>query len=167
MSLYQEVGEESKIENKEVWVGEKQQASTKVQVELEKKNEVFATRKTILSEAKEKEGSIVKMVAPPENDKRGAKRPRQSPSPKPKKASKESPEKYVGHRIAKLFDSPNPDDEGDMVLYFGSIDKYNGETKLWHVTYDDDDEEEFDFDEVRDGILLWAKNKDDDKNAKS
>ena len=44
-------------------------------------------------------------------------------------------------RIAKYFDAPTPKDEDHQEIYYGTIDKYIEGTKLWHIRYDDDDED--------------------------
>ena len=161
MALYAEVGEETKEENKEDWVGEKREASTKVQVKMERKNSKIQKRKKELDAAKKKDGSIIKTVCPPpENEKRGAKRPR----PTLTKKKEDDPKQYVGQRIAKYFDDPTPENPNQQVIYFGTIDKVDKDNSFWHVRYDDDDDEEFDFREIRAGILFYAKNKKDDPN---
>lgn len=153
MTLYREVGEKDKEENEEEWVEEKREASSKVQVNLEEKNDQIKKRKIELDAAKEKEGSIINALCP-EEESRAKKRPK----PTPKKKDDTGPKKFIGQRIAKYFMNPNE------VLYFGTIDNYTASKKLWHVTYDDDDEEEYDRNDVREAILLYAKNKDDDEN---
>lgn len=157
MALYSEVGEETKEENKEEWVGEKREALTKVQVNLEGNHDKIKKRKIELDAAKKKDGSIIKTVCPEEKTK-AKKRPR----PNPKK-EKDDPKKYIGQRLAKFFDNPTPKNPDKQIIYFGTIDKFTTDNLLWHITYDDDDEEEFDFNEIRDAILLYAKNKEYDE----
>ena len=157
MVLYHEVGEETKEKNKEDWVGEKREASTEVQVNLEGSNDAIKKHMVELNAAKEKERSIDES---PEEESRPKKRQKSVPTKK-----KADPKKYIGQRIAKFFDDPTPSDPDHQIVYFGAIDSYSATKKLWHITYDDDDQEEFEFDEVRQSILLYAKNKDDDCNA--
>jgi len=166
MALYSEVGEETKEENKEEWVGEKREALTKVQVNLEENNDKIKKRKIELDAAKKKDGSIIKTVCPEEKSKakeeecKAKKRPR----PNPKKEMGD-PKKYVGLRVAKFFDDPTEEDQDNQIIYFGTIDRFTTGKSLWHVTYDDNDEEEFDFNEIRSVILLYTKNnKDDEKH---
>jgi hypothetical protein len=159
MALYAEVGEATKEENKEDWVGLKREASTKVQVNLEGKNDKIKKRKVELDAAKKKDGSIIKTMLPKEKT-RPKKRQRSSP-----RKEEDDPRKYVGQRIAKYFDDPTEEDPDHQVIYFGTIDRYSKNNSLWHITYDDGDEEEFDFSEVRASLLLYGKNKVDDVNA--
>ncbi len=160
LSVYREVGEETAGETTEDWVGEKLAASAEVQVNMEGTNDMIQKRKLELDAAKEKEGSIISAVRPEEKEARPKKRPKRS-----SKKKESDPRKFIGQRIAKYFDDPIPNDPGHQIIYFGTIDKYTPGEKLWHITYDDDDEEEFDFPEIREAILLYSKNKDDDKNA--
>ena len=169
MALYSEVGEETKEENKEEWVGEKREALTKIQVNLEGNNDKIKKRKIELDAAKKKDGSIIKTVCPEEKSKpkedesKAKKRPR--PNPKMEMAD---PKKFVGKRIAKFFDDPTEEDPDNQIIYFGTIDRFTTAGKtLWHVTYDDNDEEEFDFNEIRSVILLYAKNQEDDEKQVS
>lgn len=62
------------------------------------------------------------------------------------------PTQFVGERIAKIFGGK---------VYFGSISKVVldaevGET-LWHVDYDDGDEEEFSLEDLEEAQKLYAK----------
>eukprot|EP00536_Pseudo-nitzschia_multiseries_P000378 jgi/Psemu1/178518/e_gw1.5.39.1 len=155
LALYAEVNEEDKEENKEDWVGEKREALTKVQANLEGKNDQIKKRKLELDIAKEEDGSIVKTLSNSKEEKRGAKRPRSD--------KEDDPKKYIGQRIAKYF----PGEDDSHTIYFGTIDNYSTKSSLWHVMYDDDDEEEFDKDEIRTGILLYAKNREDDQQRRS
>jgi len=155
LSLYKEVSEEDKEENNEDWVGEKREALTKVQANLEGKNDQIKKRKIELEIGKQEDGSIVNTLARSKQEKRGAKRQRSE--------KEDNPKKYIGQRIAKYF----PEDDDSETMYFGTIDRYSSKSSLWHVMYDDDDQEEFDKDEIRAGILLYAKNKDGDKKNRS
>jgi len=157
MALYAEVGEETKEENKEEWVGEKKEALTKVQNDLETKNDKIKKRKTELDAAKNRDGSITKTVFPEEQN--NAKK-RKRPSLEKKS---DDPQKFIGQRLAKYFDDPTDEDPDNQVLYFGIIDNFSKENSLWHIKYDDDDEEEFDYSEIRKAILLYAKSKSDDE----
>jgi hypothetical protein len=115
MALYSEVGEETKEENKEEWVGEKREALTKVQVNLEGNHDKIKKRKIELDAAKKKDGSIIKTVCPEEKTK-AKKRPR----PNPKK-EKDDPKKYIGQRLAKFFDNPTPKNPDKQIIYFGTL----------------------------------------------
>lgn len=162
MFLYSEVGEECKELDKADWVEEKRKASTKVVGDLVGKNNKIQKRKEELDAIKKKEGSVVNMLSTSGNDKRGEKRPR----PTPKK--EDNPEKYISQRIAKYFEMPHPENVNQIkkVLFIGTIDSISHPSNLnllWHVRYDDGDEEEYDFRELRAGILLYAKEKGPDK----
>jgi hypothetical protein len=157
MFLYTEVGEELKEKDKEDWVGEKRIASTKVQEDLVEKNNKIQKRKEELDAIKKKEGSVVNMLTSLENEKRGEKRPRPTPT-----ATKDDPKKYIGQRVAKIFEMPSSENvnKTETLLYFGTVDKITDPSNLlWHVQYDDGDEEDYDFREIRAGILLNAKHK--------
>jgi len=160
MFLYSEVGEECKEQDKADWVGEKRKASTKVQGDLVGKNNKIQERKEELDAIKKKGGSVVNLLSASGNDKRGEKRPR----PTPKKEG--NPKKYIGQRVAKYFEMPHPENVNQIKkdLYLGTIDSISDPLNLlWHVRYDDGDEEEYDFRELRAGILLYAKEKGPDK----
>jgi hypothetical protein len=79
--------------------------------------------------------------------------------------NEESPEsasanqtKYIDRRVAKHFGKD---------LYFGSIDEfYNPDgVDLWHVTYDDGDQEDFELDELIPAFEEYRKNKNKDPEA--
>jgi hypothetical protein len=155
MFLYTEVGEELKQKDKEDWVGGKLKASTKVQEDLVEKNNKIQQRKEELDATKKKEGSVINMLTSLENEKRGEKRPRPTPTTK-----KDDPKKYIGQRVAKYFEMPSSENvnKTEILLYRGTVDKITDPSNvLWHVQYDDGDEEDYDFREIRDGILLHAK----------
>ena len=63
------------------------------------------------------------------------------------------PNKYIGQRVAKYFYVRSS--KMNFQLYFGTIDKFSKNSKLWHVSYDDGDEEEFDFSEISVSMFLW------------
>ena len=73
-------------------------------------------------------------------------------------ALQKNPKSYFGHRLAKYF--------GDE-LYFGTVDGFEpaggDEDALWHVTYDDGDQEDLDAEEMVEHLTLWSKNKSQDK----
>ena len=66
--------------------------------------------------------------------------------------------KYIGTRIAKLFDGE---------VYFGSITQYNEKTQFWHVVYDDDDEEDYDPRDLEEAGKLYRKERKHDDPNKS
>lgn len=73
------------------------------------------------------------------------------------------PNSVVGLRIAKYFQ--------DNELYFGKIEDFypqkdtDDKVDLWNVVYDDGDVEDFELDEVQNGLEIYAENKDKDPNA--
>lgn len=73
---------------------------------------------------------------------------------------------YIGERVAKVFDLEDETGQPFQEIYFGNIDRYvsaaDVENPLWHVQYDDDDEEEFDEKDVKASIKLYAKEKKND-----
>lgn len=159
MALYREVGEETSEENNEDWVGDKQEALTKAQTNLEGSSDKIRQRKVELEATKAKEGSIEKAVGPEEES-----RPAKQQKLTPRKKSYD-PKKYVGQRIAKYFDAPTDDDDGNQELYFGNVESYREEDKLWHIEYDDGDAEDFDFDDLRTAVLEYSQNRDKDEKA--
>lgn len=66
---------------------------------------------------------------------------------------------YLNKRIAKLFDV-----EGGQEVFFGTIDRLATpkEPFLWHVIYDDEDDEEFDEKDVIEGLKRYQLYRHDD-----
>jgi hypothetical protein len=56
------------------------------------------------------------------------------------------PASYKGVRVAKVFD------EG---AFYGQVTDYDRGRKLWHVTYDDGDMEEYNSRNLKDGLMLY------------
>jgi type IV secretory pathway VirB10-like protein len=74
----------------------------------------------------------------------------------PKKKKKKGGE-YVGLRVAKYFEG------GDgLELFYGEVDRYDESSKFWHITYDDDDQEEMDKAGLKEALKLYEENKKDD-----
>jgi hypothetical protein len=73
---------------------------------------------------------------------------------------------YLGERVAKVFEQEDETGQPFQELYFGNIDRHvstsDNENPLWHVQYDDDDEEEFDEKDVKAAIKLYVKEKIND-----
>ena len=71
---------------------------------------------------------------------------------------KQSPFSFIGLRIAKCF--------GEDV-FFGTIKKYiepaSSEPDLWHIVYDDDDQEDYDAKDLRKAIALYKTKRFKDK----
>lgn len=179
LALYAELGEVDQEEDQKEWVGEKKEAMGKVQATLEGKTDAIKKRKIQLDAAKEIEGSIAKMVSRPAKEKEGSIAKMVSSPPKGKQGTKRArstPKKkdhsrYVGLRVAKYFDNPTPDRPENQSIFFGTVDKYYLDSEedemVYHVRYDDSDEEEFDLEELREVILLYDKNKEGDSNRPS
>mmetsp|Transcript_106478 Transcript_106478/g.159276 ORF Transcript_106478/g.159276 Transcript_106478/m.159276 type:complete len:667 (-) Transcript_106478:119-2119(-) len=158
LCLYNECGEKEKTDNAQPWVDEKKKAAKESADLLFEKSEKL--RKDIEDEKKKKlarERSPESGSATMANRKRSwqqgdgdAKKPRG-------KAKKSNAQAYLGRRIAKAFEQEN--DEGKIVteIFFGTIDKIAKDTgvMLWHVQYDDDDEEEFDEKDIESAIRLY------------
>jgi len=85
----------------------------------------------------------------------------QSSVPKSKKPKKQDPKSYVNRRLCKYFG------ENESDLFFGVIASYDEKVNFWHVDYDDGDEEEYDEDDVKQGLALYERNKDLDPTLKS
>jgi hypothetical protein len=75
---------------------------------------------------------------------------------------------YLGERVAKVFEQEDEMGQPFQEIYFGNIDRYvatsDSENPLWHVQYDDDDEEEFDEKDVKASLKLYIKEKKNDPN---
>ena len=78
--------------------------------------------------------------------------------PRVPKKPKTNPESYVNRRVAKYF--------GDQ-LYFGTVKSFGPETRfgdqIWHVKYDDSDKEDYDADDLDDGLRLYRQKRRADK----
>lgn len=72
-----------------------------------------------------------------------------------------NPFSYVNQRIAKYF--------GDEV-FFGRVKRYieptSGEDDLWHIVYDDDDQEDYDGKDLRKAVALYKTKRSEDKVSK-
>jgi hypothetical protein len=152
--LYKKVGEEYK----EPAAAEK----------LKEKAEAAEASAKVL-ETKSAEVKKLCSVPPSERKKSGQQRNAQPTkvAPPEKKAKvktpskKQSPFSYIGQRVAKFF--------GDDV-FFGTIKKYiepgAGEFDLWHIVYDDDDQEDFDSKDLRKALNLYKQRRSEDKASK-
>ncbi|CAB9525163.1 Type III pantothenate kinase [Seminavis robusta] len=155
--LYKEVGEDNQEELTEA-VAEKnkkkvEQASDTAKLLVQTSEEVKKYAETP-AEERNKTNSARKRNAAPSKS---------APPTKVAKAKttakKQNPISHVGLRIAKYF--------GDEV-YFGTIKKYIQPTgkkdeDLWHIVYDDDDQEDYDAKDLRKAIALYKSNKGLDK----
>jgi len=110
---------------------------------------------------------------PPVAAKRPGK-PKESPAAKAKPKSKytsemimKEPKSVLNLRVSKYFDV-----DGKQVLYFGTVQEFfpadtvTDQEDLWHVVYDDDDEEDYDITQIIDCLHLYEKKKNADKKAK-
>lgn len=92
---------------------------------------------------------------------RGKKR-KQSSTPtgakkKPTNSLLKEPDLQIEKRIAKYF-------EGS--LYFGTVIRYLTKEKLWHISYDDGDQEEFDEKDLKKALDLYESKKASDSKQK-
>jgi hypothetical protein len=146
LALYDEVGEASEDATKLYSNAAKLEKSARLQKRLLKNCAKVRERKDVLDATKKSEGSITSILGAITVSKRGKKRTRNP------KTSSGSPDEYVNKRVAKWFDAE---------LFFGTV-KYisNPEEKdtWWHITYDDDDEEDFDIRQLRKALKVYAEN---------
>jgi hypothetical protein len=102
---------------------------------------------------------------------RPAKSPPNLPVSSKKKAKKVGARtRYLGERVAKVFEQEDEMGQPFQEIYFGTIDQYvatsDDQNPLWHVQYDDDDEEEFDEKDVLASLKFYTKEKKNDPNPK-
>lgn len=95
--------------------------------------------------------------------------PSKTPAPKKTRRSKEATDTnkktmYIKKRIAKAFEGTN----GESEIYFGTIARITNtkEPYYWHITYDDDDEEEFDEKDIAAALKLYQVHRADDPKTK-
>ena len=73
---------------------------------------------------------------------------------------------YLNKRIAKEFEEEGEDGQIVRNIFYGTIDEVIEYPKmsdwLWHVAYDDDDEEELDEREVKSFLKFYAQHSDND-----
>lgn len=136
-------------------------------------NKSVRQRKAELDGAYASDGSIVNLLAGP-NDKTTVEEKvantQVAVSDKEPKAGEKraraSPQQsdFIGRRVAKYFDE---------VLFFGTVDYIHkdeeDDSQLWHVHYDDGDEEDFDYDQLKEALLLHEEMqaKDDKKRKRT
>jgi hypothetical protein len=150
--------------NSEDWIKKKRKASTKVEKTLEKNHEVIQQRKQELDAVVEKEGSLSSLLGQSSISQKGKKRPREEDDDTNDNAivpQRRNPKDYVGLRVAKYFPGEGETEE----LYFGTIDYVSvqdDDEVLWHVLYDDDDSEDYDENEVKKQVKLYAEKKNED-----
>jgi hypothetical protein len=67
---------------------------------------------------------------------------------------------YINKRVAKAFEGR----VGESEIFYGTIDKITNakEPYYWHITYDDDDEEEFDEQDITKALKLYQTHRADD-----
>ena len=71
---------------------------------------------------------------------------------------------YINKRVAKAFDQEDENGKVIQEIFFGTVDRLSGdvEPQLWHVQYDDDDEEEFDERDIKRALKLYEQHSEDD-----
>ena len=73
--------------------------------------------------------------------------------------------KYINNRIAKLFyvEASNAIEEKKTDIFFGTVDRLtHNDPPVWHVQYDDGDEEEFFEKELVKALKFYKRNRDND-----
>ena len=100
------------------------------------------------------------------NRKRGRHAKTSSEQKKPKEDKRL---KYLNLRVAKTFDLEDETGKPYESVFFGTIDRFvetsDEDPPLWHVQYDDDDEEEFDENDLKEALKLYKKEKKNDPKA--
>jgi hypothetical protein len=91
-----------------------------------------------------------------------------TPTPRATKSKDDKKTMYLNKRVAKEFQQEDETGEPFTEVYFGTIDSYvsssDSEHPLWHVQYDDDDEEEYDEKDLKRAIKLYDREKANDVN---
>jgi hypothetical protein len=91
-----------------------------------------------------------------------------TPTPRATKSKEDKKTMYLNKRVAKEFQQEDETGEPFTEVYFGTIDSYvstsDSEHPLWHVQYDDDDEEEYDEKDLKRAIRLYDREKANDVN---
>jgi len=157
--LYLEVGETVPEWNSEDWAQAKRKASVVVEKDLVQNSLSIQERKKELDSAR----SISSVLGKPPEAEKGKKRSREEISSSVAKKKQRNPKSFLGHRVAKYF--PGAEEGDEEVLYFGTIDyisNHDDDEVWWHVQYDDDDQEDWDESDLRRGIKLYARHKDED-----
>jgi hypothetical protein len=153
LMMYREVGEEDNEEaeaNKKDKVQKMEEAEETAKILVESSSLVKTHSETPAAERKQ-------------NKKRNAPPTKTAPPAKAQKVKgarkKEDPLVFIGQRVAKYF--------GEEV-YFGTVKKFSPpatkkDGDLWHIVYDDDDQEDFDYKELKKAVALYESNQKDDK----
>lgn len=152
--LYKEIGEEPAIVSEQS-EEKRTQANEMAQILMSKSAIVKKHSETPISERKGQ--SSRKRSAGPSKRAPGVKTAKISVS-----ARKQDPLSYVGKRVAKYF--------GEDV-FFGTVEKYIPPTSpndedLWHIHYDDEDQEDYDLKDLRKNLKIYEKHQDKDTKSK-
>jgi hypothetical protein len=152
--MYREVGEDVNEEaetNKKDWGKKMEQAEDAAKILVENSSVVKTYSEMPAAERKQnkKRNAPPTKIAPPPSKVQKVKGARK----------KEDPLVYIGLRVAKYFGSE---------VFFGTIKNFisptmKNDVDLWHVVYDDDDQEDFDHKDLRKAIALYKSNQQDDK----
>jgi hypothetical protein len=167
--LYLEIGEVGSDVNTREWVATKTNDAANVGKILVETNDNVRQRKAELDQAKAEEGSVASLLAKPEKTfetimataskeekkKTDGKRGRKVEIP-----SHWDPKDFLGRRIAKYFERD---------LYFGTVDHITneedaGEEEWWHILYDDGDEEDLDYLQLKEALILYEEHYKEDPN---
>mmetsp|Transcript_7535 Transcript_7535/g.18575 ORF Transcript_7535/g.18575 Transcript_7535/m.18575 type:complete len:610 (-) Transcript_7535:3033-4862(-) len=165
LRLYMEHGED-KMDEETIWAKDKTNKAKVVQDKLETESSKVQKRGQELAKEIEKGKTLVQIVATrTDPEEPPAKKAKKSPSSS-KKSNRggRDPKDFVNMRIVKYF----PDMKE---WYYGTVDYFSGKdekgNELWHIQYDDDDQEEFEYIELREGITNYSKRKDNDEKLKN
>ncbi|KAL3920601.1 MAG: hypothetical protein SGARI_006905 [Bacillariaceae sp.] len=149
------VGEEGPDINPHEWVEEKRTVTAEVAESLEGTNDSIQKRKEELDKANEKDGTLSEVLGDPlakKGPKRQKKRARESEAAKTIMETIETadPKEFSGRRVAKYFDTD---------VFFGNVTyiPVKEGPAMWHIEYDDGDEEDFECEELKNGLLLYIE----------
>jgi hypothetical protein len=171
--VYLEVGEDGNVDTYE-WVKRKRSATDSVVETLTTTNDCVRQRKEELDQAKSRDGTIAGVFAIPEKKSSERDKPvektkiEKKKTPTKKKDSKRGREalehgpksrdskEFLGRRVAKFFGKE---------IFFGTIDfisRFDKEKVWWHVLYDDNDQEDMDYRQLKVAILLYEQHEGKD-----
>jgi hypothetical protein len=163
--LYLEVGEDGPEVNTQEWVKQKKTSTEAVAKTLVQTNDIVKKRKEELDSAATRGGSVASAMASPASEKASTKsqkkRARDDGATKTKSMANSiksrDPKEFLGRRVAKYFGED---------LYFGYVDREKKDEEdgeqLWHVTYDDDDQEDYDHEDLKLAMLLYIEKEGED-----
>ena len=154
------------------WASEKKDRASKTVDELANKDPKLREEAQKRADAREAEMKLELEVEERKQQALANKRklsPGSQANKKARKVSSNNESKksmYLNKRIAKEFEEEGEDGQIVRNIYYGTIDDVKESEKmsdwLWHVAYDDDDEEEFDEREIKRFLKFYAQHRDKD-----